>query len=188
MNKEQFLHYLEKNLIRLPQEEREDIIRDFEEHFHMGTEEGKSEEQISETLGSPKQIAKEMVATTQLEKVESAATAGNIFRAMWAVIGLSFFNLVIVLGPFIGLFGFLFGGWITGLSFIVSPLLVLVNTVIYPGVFQWFELFLSIALAGIGILIAVGMLYLTRGLTKLFVRYLKYNANLVKGGIKNEEH
>ena len=63
------------------------------------------EEQIAGALGSPSQIAKEILATYHLEKVENTASAGNIMRAAWAVIGLGFFNLVIVLGPFIALVG-----------------------------------------------------------------------------------
>ncbi|WP_243300177.1 HAAS signaling domain-containing protein [Bacillus litorisediminis] len=186
MNKEQFLKSLEKGLKRLSQEEREDIIRDFQEHFLIGAEEGQSEEEISKSLGSPQQIAKELLATHHLEKVQETATAGNILRAVWAVIGLSFFNLVIVLGPFIALAALIIAGWAVGLSFIVSPILVLINAAVHPASFAFFELFLSIALSGLGLFITIGMLFVTRGLINLFVRYLKYNANLVKGGMKNE--
>lgn len=188
MNKDQFLKSLANGLKRLSQEEREDIIRDFQEHFLIGSEEGKSEEEISQSLGSPYQIARELLAAYHLEKAEETATTGNILRAVWAVIGLSFFNLVIVLGPFIGLVGILFGGWAAGLSFIVSPLLVLINTAVYPESFELFELFLSIGLCGLGLFIVIGMLFATRGLMNLFVRYLKFNINLVKGGMKNEEY
>ena len=188
MNKEQFLKSLEKGLKGLSQEEREDIIRDFKEHFLIGAEQGKTEEEISRSLGSPQQITKELLASYHLEKVEETATAGNILRAMYAVVGLSFFNLVIVLGPFIGLVGIIIGGWAAGLSCIVSPILVLINAVIYPEAFSFFELFLSIALSGLGLFIAIGMLFVTRVLLNLFVRYLKYNVNLVKGGMKNEKH
>lgn len=188
MNKEQYLKNLDKALKRLPQEEREDIIQDFKEHFSIGLEEGKTEEAISDSLGSPQQIAKELLATYHLEKVKTTATTGNILRAMWAVVGLSFFNIVIVLGPFIALIGILIGGWTIGLSFIVSPILILLNMVIYPDTFEFFELFLSMALSGLGILIALGMLFVTRELTKLFVRYLQYNVRLVKGGLNNEEY
>lgn len=98
MNKKQFLSKLESSLKSLPANERQDILQDFEEHFTIGLQEGKTEEQISTSLGSPHQIAKDMVAAYHLERVETKATFGNILRAVWATIGLGFFNLAIVLG------------------------------------------------------------------------------------------
>lgn len=185
MNKEQFLTELDVALKYISAEERQDILQDFEEHFAVGREEGKTEEEIAAGLGSPQQIAKEMLASYHIEKVETTATTGNVFRAVWAVIGLGFFNLVIVLGPFIALIGILFGGWVAGISFIAAPLLVLVDMIIHPGSFEFFALFFSMALAGLGLFIVIGMFIATRALTNGFVKYLRFNTKLVKGGLKN---
>jgi len=185
MTKDQFLKSLESALRPLSQAERQDIIQDYEEHFLIGLEEGKSEEEIAAALGSPNQIAKELLASYHIEKVETKATTGNVFRAMWAVIGLGFFNLVIVLGPFIALLGLVFSGWAVSASFILSPVLVLIDA-IFQGSFQFFYLFMSFALCGAGLLIAIGMFYVTKFLVKGFVRYLKYNVSLVKGGLKHD--
>ena len=185
MTKDQFLTKLEASLKRLPSDERQDIVQDFEEHFTIGLAEGKTEEEISVSLGSPQQIAKEMVATHHVEKVETTATTGNIFRALWAVIGMGFFNLVIVLGPFIAVAGIIISGWAVGISFIVSPLLVLANVIIYPQTFELFELFFSIGLVGLGLFIFIGMYFATRAVTSGLVRYLKYNVSIVKGGMKH---
>lgn len=186
MNKEQFLKQLDSSLKRLSPNERKDILQDYEEHFAVGLEAGKTEEEIAASLGLPNQIAKELLALYHLEKVETAATTGNIMRAAWAAIGLSFFNLVIVFGPFIALVGVIFAGWTAGMAFVASPLLVLVNTVINPGTFELADLFLSIALCGLGLFIAIGMFFTTKTVIHLFVRYLKFNASLVKGGLKHE--
>jgi uncharacterized membrane protein len=43
-----------------------------------------------------------------------------------------------------------------------------------------------LGLCGIGIFIAIGMFAATNALTKGFIRYLKFNASLVKGGLKND--
>lgn len=184
MNKEQFLTKLNVSLKRLSSEERQDILQDFEEHFAIGLEEGKTEEQISDSLGSPNQIAKELLVSYHLERVESTVTTGNIFLAVWAVAGLGFFNLLIVLGPFIALVAVTLAGWVTGIAFIASPLLVLLNIVIHPATFELFNLFFSILLSGLGFFIAIGMFYATRTLINGFVRYLQFNAKLVKGGLK----
>lgn len=186
MNKKEFIRKLETYLSKLPSDERQDILQDFEEHFTFGIEEGKTEEEISASLGSPNTIAKEILTTHHLEKVENKATIGNVFRAVWATIGLGFFNLVIVLGPFIALVGLILGGWAIGMSFIVSPLLVLINAVIFPETFELFEMFVSIGLTGLGLFIMIGMFFATRGLIHAFVRYLQFNVKLVKGGLKHD--
>ncbi len=97
MTKEQFLKQLQAGLKKLPQEERKDIIHDYEEHFFIGKEDGKTEEEIAKSLGSPQQITKELIASYHLEKVEKNRTTGNILRAVWAVIGLGFFNWLLYL-------------------------------------------------------------------------------------------
>lgn len=184
MTKHDFLHELDKYLKGISAAERQDILQDFEEHFELGLESGKTEEQISLTLGSPKQIAKEMLASYHLEKVEATATTGNIFRAVWALIGLGFFNLVIVLGPFLALVGIIFAGWCTGFAFIVSPLLVLIDVLIHPGTFVLFEFFFAITLAGLGLFIVNGMYFATKALRNGFMKYLTFNTRIIKGGLK----
>ncbi|MEK3889100.1 HAAS signaling domain-containing protein [Bacillus sp. FSL K6-3431] len=186
MNKYQFLKILDSSLNKLSAADRLDILQDFEEHFAMGMEEGKSEEEIADSLGSPQHIAKELVASHHLEKVEAIATAGNILRAVWAVIGLGFFNLVIVLAPFLALIAVVIAGWTAAAGFIVSPLLVLISAVIFQGAFEFFDLFASLAFAGLGLFIAIGMFFATRVLTQGFVRYLQFNVKLIKGGLKHD--
>lgn len=127
-----------------------------------------------------------MIATYHIDQVENNVSTGNILRALWAVIGLGFFNLVIVLGPFIALLGIIVGGWVTSVGFIASPLLVFVNPLIYPGTFELFDLFISMALCGAGFLIGIGMYFVTKVILNGFIRYLKFNINLVKGGLKHD--
>jgi len=175
---------LELALQQLKAEEREAIIEDFQEHFAIGKQQGKSEDEIATSLGEPQQIAKEMLASYHLESVGKQATAGNVVRATWAVIGLSFFNLVVVLGPFVAFASVIVAGWVSGVGLMLSPLLVILAAIVFPDQFEWFNLFSSLIIAGIGILLSFGMYYLTRWMRIGFVRYLKYNSSLVKGGIK----
>ncbi|MDW7616073.1 DUF1700 domain-containing protein [Peribacillus simplex] len=182
MNKEQFLKQLNESLTGLSLEEQEDILQDYEEYFAIGMEKGKTEQEISTSLGNPKQISKELLASYHLGQVQQSTSAGNVMRAVWAVIGLGFFNVVIVLGPFIALVGVVFAGWASAIAFILAPLGVFFNLAV--GNFQLFELFFALGLSGIGIFIAMGMFFATSALTKGFIRYLKFNASLVKGGLK----
>ncbi len=186
MTEKGFLNELDSALKRISLEERQDILSDYQEHFIIGKEAGKTEEQIVEALGSPSKIAKELLALYHLEKAEINHTTGNMFRAVWAAIGLGFFNLIIVLGPFIALLGIIFAGWVSGLAFAISPLLVFVNIVISPGTFELSDLFISLTFSGFGLFIIIGMYYVTKLLNKGFMRYLKFNTSLVKGGLKHD--
>ncbi|MDM5428712.1 HAAS signaling domain-containing protein [Bacillus mycoides] len=187
MTKDKFLQQLNVSLKRLSEKERADILKDYEEHFTFGLEEGKTEEEITASLGSPAQIAKELLAGYHIEKVTASATTGNVFRAIWAVIGLGFFNLVIVLGPAIAVAALIFSGWTLGISFLCSPLLVIVDTIVHPNTFLLFNLFVSLALCGLGYFIVIAMLSLTKLAKNGFVRYLKFNIALVKGGFKHDK-
>lgn len=185
MNRQQFLNSLDASLQKLSSDERKDILQDFEEHFANGIAEGKSEEHISASLGSPNQIAKELLASHLLEKAENTETTGNIIRAMWAVIGLGFFNVVIVLGPFIAIAALVFAGWASSIAFITCPLFVFVNVIFNPDTFILFDLFFSMMLCGLGLFIAIGMFFITKAFIRGFVRYLKFNTKMVKGGLKH---
>lgn len=186
MNKDIFMKKLAAGIKKLPKEEQKEILQDFAEHFSVGVAEGKTEGEVAAALGAPNQVAKELVATYHLEKVNHSSNAGDVFRAVWAVIGLGFFNLVIVLGPFIALVSLIASGWVIGGSFILSPLAVLVNVVLYPETLLLFDVFVSIALTGLGILIIIGMYYVTRYMFKAFMKYLHFNVKMVKGGLNNE--
>ncbi|PKR86812.1 HAAS signaling domain-containing protein [Heyndrickxia camelliae] len=186
MTKDEFLNKLNEALRGLSLNERQDILQDYQEHFVIGLEEGKTEAEIAERLGSPNSIAKELLASYHIERVEQSFTAGNIIRAIWAVIGLGFFNLIIVLGPFIAIVGVIFTLWVASLGFTLAPLLVIFDFLVHPGTFEFFNLFVSIGLCGLGILLGLGMFFVTKVFTKGFIRYLKFNVSLVRGGLKHE--
>ena len=184
MNKEQFLKQLESSLKKLSLEERQDILQDYEEYFAIGIEKGKSEEEISASLGQPKQIAKELLASYHLDMVEQKTSARNILSAVWAVVGLGFFNLLIVLAPFLTLVSIVLSGWLVSAAFILSPLGIIFN--LFINQFRIADMFLALCLCGIGIFIAMGMLIATKAVTNGFIRYLKFNITFVKRGMKYE--
>lgn len=63
MNKDHYLKLLKRYLGHINNDEKQDILNEYETHFYSGKQEGKSEEQISQELGNPKSIAKELRAT-----------------------------------------------------------------------------------------------------------------------------
>lgn len=74
--------------------------------------------------------------------------------------------MLIVLAPAITLAALIFSGWVLGISFLGAPLLVLVDTIIHPNTFLLFNLFVSLALCGLGYFIVIAMLFLTKLATK----------------------
>ncbi|KKK56410.1 hypothetical protein LCGC14_3064810 [marine sediment metagenome] len=58
MTKEQFLTQLKKSISGLKEVEKKEILYDYEEHFRMGLENKKTEEEIAESLGNPKILGK----------------------------------------------------------------------------------------------------------------------------------
>ena len=62
MNKEEFLDILKDYLKgHFSVSEIDDILRDYEEFFINGKLEGKSEEEVAKGLGSPKNVASELI-------------------------------------------------------------------------------------------------------------------------------
>lgn len=57
MKKKEFLEILRKNLQGLKEEDIKEIIEDYEEHFKIGKKNKRSEQEISSSLGNPKEIA-----------------------------------------------------------------------------------------------------------------------------------
>ena len=70
MNKIEFLSRLNQVLVHLPQQEREDILNDYEEHFRISAEMGKTEEETAKGLGSPEELGATYVEGESLERPE----------------------------------------------------------------------------------------------------------------------
>ena len=190
MTKAEFLQVFERSLTGSPQVKGE-IIGDYEEHFRMGLAAGKSEEEIAAALGDPKTIAKAYNADILVEKARTEKSAGNIVRAAFAVISLSFFNLVFVSGIFFGLLGTLVGLWVTGAALALSGLAVFLAALFSPALPMLLpELeplavvgaaFIGVGLMALGLLACLGLYYVTIGAYKLVVKYLQLNLKIIKG-------
>lgn len=63
MTEHQYITELESLLSRLPLEERQDIVQDIREYFGDGRKDGKSDSEITASLGSPLSIASELIAS-----------------------------------------------------------------------------------------------------------------------------
>ncbi len=198
MNRDKFLSILNRTLKGLPAQEIEDILDDYREHFRIGLEKNRSEEEIADSLGDPSSIGKLFRADHMVQRANSASNAGNLVRAVLAVVSLGLFNILFVALPFILAMAGLLALWlITGIILLagLGLLAAVILLTIFPSLFVLggaphgmlllFGLFLSIGILSLGTLAAIAMGYLTRTLSRLLVRYLKYSLQSFQtGGIQ----
>lgn len=185
MSKKQFLSILEKYLRKLPKNEKEKILQDYEEYFMIGVGEGKTESQIVETLGSPKQLANELNAVYAINKVEEKKSIRSMFMALFSIMGLSVMNCIIIivslfmlliLTPFIL-------AYIIGVPvMILSPLILIVMGFVKGfstiGVGEVLETIKGLM---IGSLLAFLGYYIAKFFFKLFIIYLRWNMSIASG-------
>lgn len=189
MNKNEFFKRLERALSGLSPKEKKEILYDYEEHFRSGLAEGKAEEEIAASLGNPSSIGKAYKADTILSKARSEKSVANILRAVFAALSLGFFNIIFILGPFLGLIGVLIGLWAAAVAIGLSGVGLLLG-LIYSSLARWgfieyFPTVLGVIFAGIGLtslggLLCIGMVYLTKWFYKIILKYIQFNINIVK--------
>ncbi|OPL17429.1 MAG: hypothetical protein AVO38_00105 [delta proteobacterium ML8_D] len=189
MNKKDFINILSSNLRGVPEEDRKDAISDFEEHFKEGLLEGRAEEDIAISLGDPKVLAGQLKATILVDKAEKATSAINITRAVFATMGLGFFNLIFILGPFIAVVAVLLALFVSAIAITASGITLFLAAIFGPLFPQYFTVlvtpavavFISIGLTCFGILFFIGNIYLAKWLYRLFIRYIKFNLRIITG-------
>ncbi|KZE46811.1 hypothetical protein AV540_21105 [Brevibacillus parabrevis] len=182
MTRREFMDELGALLGDLPDKERLDILADYTEHFLLGIKQGKSEHEIAESLGSPKTIARELLAGYRIDQAQTNASVSNMSRAIVATISLGFFNLVFVLGPFFGLIGVLIACYAVSFSLLVAPFGILMEYG-YPEPSQerLLLLFGSLVSLGLGGMLTVGLLRLTKWIYRMFLKYLQFNVQMIRG-------
>lgn len=180
MTKVQFFNELEQMLHKVPEQDRQEILYDFKEHFAAGLAEGKREEDIVTELGNPKTIAKELLLDYRIEQAEKEKSAKHIVQAIMATVSLSFFNLIFVFGPVVGMIGLYIGLSAMAATLILSPLAWLVSLLFEP-VNVWNQFFVSLVLCGSGILLGIGLYYFGKFLYDVLLKYVKFNLRIIKG-------
>ena len=80
----EFLKKLERGLKRMSLEERREILDDYREHFRLGLEAGKSEQQIAAALGSPEKLAKTFVVFAASVRAHHTRRLSDMLRLIGA--------------------------------------------------------------------------------------------------------
>lgn len=185
MNKDNYLKILKKHLGQINNDERQDILNEYETHFLSGKQEGKSEEQISHELGNPKSIAKELKATVAVERAKSNNSISNIFSAMIAVMGLSLLNFFVILFPAVMIFFVIVSLILFTISGLAAPIMLIIKGFIdgFNSIILY-DVFMAGLMFGIGLMLVVITIYIIKWMYVVIVKYLKWNVSIVKGSVQ----
>lgn len=200
MDKNSFLKLLDERLKNLTDSERKDILYDYEEHISAAVFNGEKEEDVIAKLGSPELIARQFSASKMIRQAETDRSAGNVFRAVLATLGLGFLNLVFIVGPFFALVGVLIALLASSFAMVVSGLAIVATGVfgLAGGNLDLFvhlgnnvrfnQDYFSMGLLGTGVsigslggLMSIGSFWLTKWFYKLTLEYLKLNLRIIQG-------
>lgn len=166
MNRADFIFILDKSLIQLPKEERENALSYYEEFF----DDAESEEKALESLGDPKKIAEQILIENGIEpnfssEIKPAPTAAKTSQPKQTSNNAILILIILVLTcPFwIGIAGALFGVFVAVIA--VAASLVFASAVagvacFGAGIYMLFEFPpAGLVLMGVG-LIFIGILIL----------------------------
>ncbi|BBH22776.1 hypothetical protein Back11_41210 [Paenibacillus baekrokdamisoli] len=181
MIRDQYLHHLWELLKPVPEKLRREWMFDYEEHFRLAAEHGRSEAEAASELGDPRLIAKELLLGYRVEQADDKkGSITLVSRAVLAAVSLGFFNLVFVLGPFIALLGVLLALWGVSLALGLAAL-----AAVYEGISgDAFTIaqggFVACLLLALGMLLGAGTHVLTRSVAKMTLQYLKFNSRVIR--------
>jgi uncharacterized membrane protein len=165
---------------------------DYEEHFTFALAEGKTEDEIIKDLGNPHEIAKQYIANNVIHQATENPSLSNILKAVVTIVALGFFNIVFVLGPFLGVVGALIGLFGGAIGVLVGGVSVFAGVVLKPLLGSLVSMpivmtsnpvatsFLGIGITALGVLLLIGNCYLAKWLFKLTLKYLKMNLKIIK--------
>jgi uncharacterized membrane protein len=184
-----FLRELGQRLSELPAAQRADVLADYEEHFRIGREKGKSDDEVAMALGSPRQIAAACLTDLRVSEAETADGAGrklkSLLRALAATVGLGFFNALFVAVPFFVALSLLAAVWAVAVSPVIAGLGIFAAAAkelglqLVASVWGLGHLFLSIGLVSLGALGVLGVVLATRWFATVTVRYVRLNLELI---------
>lgn len=203
MNKQEYIAALEKELLRLPKAERDDILSDYESHFALGEQEGKTQEEVAAALGDPYELAAHYLENlpqgAKGAKAQSAAAESGYAPASYSNAApeegrskTGGIILVVLLSVFVAapILGSLIGTWFSLLSVVAAIFAASVALIgVAAGVIPAAALagvgiiFLSIALMALGALFICGMSAAVKGIVWLVKWYVGLCKRFVEEGI-----
>jgi len=196
MRREEFINQLDKLLRNMPENERKDVIYDYEEHIQIAVENDLDEEKVIQSLGTPESIAKQYKVKKYIDKAEKSGSTTSVFRAILATVGLGFFNIVFILGPFIAVLGILIAFATVAVAFVIAGAGLILGGM-FPQLINGIQLqsiavgaqgsitagllFGGVGTMCLGGLTGLGTIGVTKGFLNMTIKYLRLNINIIRG-------
>lgn len=205
MTKKMYLDELTRKLLSIDQPMREAILQQYEGLFQEGFKSNKTDVEIISDLGSTDFVSdyylKELKAresntatktTTTSTTQKNTQPLGVVFiRGLFVGFGLLLFNLVIVLGPYVALWGLIIAFFATGFSLSLSAIVIAIASLVtlpfavsLPTIFLGHPVLL-IALCAIlislGFIFMLSTLFLCKYLALWTCQYVKWNISVIRG-------
>jgi len=183
MNRAMFLSELRMGLSGLPQNEIDETVTDYEAHFSEGMAAGRSEAAIASALGDPARLARELRAEAGFKRWETERSAGSLFGAVIALLGLATLDLIFLI-PFVCVVGAILLGMLVAAIALFFAGGVVWLAALFPGLMMFgtsgmLGSGMALALAGFGLIAGgVGLAALSWLLLDIFVRGLVQYARL----------
>ena len=183
MDKQMFIKTMNRELEPLKQAARQEILADFEEHFENGKSSGKTEQQVAEELGNPRELAAQYVAEAASDE-KRGIQAGKVGRSIMAAFGLLLLDVMIIIPIVASLFAVVLSLWTIPLAvgFSAGALIFLPLFGMPLVVSYWLILVISIALLAFAVASFIGMIYLSKYFIKAVVKLAKAHYSVIVGG------
>ena len=186
MNKTEYLNKLSNELGHMPYGDVKDIIQSIEEHFEEGAGEGRSEDEIAQSLGDPKELAAEFKDGAKFKQIMKKRKMSDSFKGpdgrgrifvivfnvfvgfwMWLILLAAIVAAFMFLAADLGIVGVIVASMILGkITEFLVPFIFLVLTLLCVAVF-------------LVVLVILGIKYYGRGLKS----YIRWNKNVWNYGL-----
>nr|WP_154894718.1 DUF1700 domain-containing protein [Paenibacillus xylanexedens] len=195
MNRQQFMQAMEIHLRPMEPQERAELLADYDQHFELGLQEGRTEEEIALELGRPEEIAREALGdrydvnlpgsdpfyAPTYGEMRPPRNSNRAARNFFTAVGLIFLNLI--LGIPLGLT--LWSLWLVIASMSLLALAPVAAAVdfLFLSQFDKAELFVAIGAFGVGILFAIAAKRVFKGFKAVTLQYIRWNKKMMKGDV-----
>jgi|GEM_PF-4625727 len=186
MGKSEYIARLSYALGRLSYIDRQEILKEIEDHFDDALSGGQSEEEISARLGTPEDLAIKYLESAGVQMGEEPAKQGNKVAENTINLLLGIFGLFFSIPIVCTLIGLLCGAFGASVGMMTGGTVIIALSSAFSGL-----AFAGILLIGIGLcVIGIGVLLLSIGAVKYVVRGMKWYVsavcNLFKRGTISE--
>lgn len=189
MNKDKWLERLKKGLSGLSKDEIDDIMADYNEYFYDAMEKGRTEEEVTNSLGDPIKLAKQIKADSRIKTAQANMNVKNMTKAIFAIVTLSLFNIIVMVGPIMAVIGIIFGFAVAGIGILGGGIISFFGILFFGSsalaglgfaLTMPLALLLGLFLSSLGIMLLILDFWFGRWVFNVLVKYFKFNFDIVR--------